>query len=57
MDSWEAGRNGMLVEETLRTCKQYHTVSCREESEDHRYNIYNIILLQGKMKTVVRWVT
>ena len=47
----------MLVEETLRTCDQYHTASYREESEEHRYNIYNIIVLQGKMQTVVRWVT
>ena len=32
MDTWDAGRHGMLVEYTLHTCTQYLTAAFREES-------------------------
>ena len=57
LDAWEAGHHGMLVEETLRTCAQYLTAACREESEEHRDKTYYILVLRGKLQTAVRWIT
>ena len=47
----------MLVEETLRTCAQYLTAACREESEEHRANIFHNLVLRRKLRTAVRWIT
>ena len=47
----------MLVEENLRTCAQYLTVSHREYSEEHRANTYHILVLRGKLQTAVRCIT
>ena len=57
MDAWEAGRHGMLVEKTLWTCEQYHTASCREDSEDNRFKTYHSLVLQGNLQMVARWIT
>ena len=56
MDAWEAGQHGMMVEDTLRTCEKYHTASCREEYEEHRSKTYHILVLQGKLQKVARWI-
>ena len=45
LDAWEAGFHGMLVEETLHTCRQYFTTSCREDSEYHRDKTYHSLVL------------
>ena len=47
----------MLVEETLRTCAQYLTDTCRENSKEHRAKTYHILVIQGKMRATVRWIT
>ena len=47
----------MLVEETLRTCAQYLTAARREESKEHRDNTYHRLVLQGNLRTAVRWIT
>ena len=47
----------MLVENTLWICEQYHTASCREESEDNRFKTYHSLVLQGKLQTMARWIT
>ena len=57
LNRWEAGRHGILVEEILRTCAQYLTVAHREETNEHRAKTYHILVIQGKLKTAVRWIT
>ena len=41
----------MFVEETLRTCAQYLTAACREESEENRAKTYHKMVLRGKLQT------
>ena len=47
----------MLVEETLRTCTQYLATACVEECKYHRTKTYHSLVLQGNLRTVVRWIT
>ena len=47
----------MLMEETLRTCTQYLTSAYREETEEHRAKTYHSLVLRGKLRTAVRWIT
>ena len=54
LDDREAGRHGMLVEETLRTCVQYLIAARREESEEHRAKTHHSLVLQLKLQTTVR---
>ena len=46
----------MLVEDTMRTCAQYLTATCREDSEDHRAKTYHSLVLRGKLRMAVRWI-
>ena len=57
LDAWEAVKHGMLVEDTLRTCAHHLTVARREESTEHRARTYHILVLRGKLRTAVRWIT
>ena len=57
LDALEAGHHGFLVEEILRTCAQYLTPACREESEDHRAETFHILVLRGKLLMAVRCIT
>ena len=45
LEGWEAGRLGVFVEENLRMCTQYLTVTRREESDEHRSKTYHILVL------------
>ena len=54
LDACEAGRHGMLVEETLLKCTKYLTVACREESEEHRTKTYHSLVLRGNLQKTVR---
>ena len=47
----------MLVEETLRACEEYHTVAQREATLEHRAQTYHSLVLRGKLRTLVRWIT
>ena len=47
----------MLVEDTLRSCTQYLTAVCREETAEHRAKSYHSLVLRGKLGTAVRWIT
>ena len=47
----------MLVEDTLRTCAHYITVICRGGSAEHRAQTYHSMVLRGKFRTAVRWIT
>ena len=47
----------MLVEDTLRTCAEYLTVARREETAEHRSQTYCSLVLRGKLRTAVPWIT
>ena len=57
LDAWEAGRYEMLVEDTLRSSTQYLTPVRREETTEHRSKIFHGLVLRGKLRTAVKWVT
>ena len=57
LDTWEDIKYGMLMEDTLCMCAQYLTVACREDSEEHQAQAYHTLVLQGKMRMVVQWIT
>ena len=47
----------MLVEDTMRTCAEYLTAAWREEMAKHRAQTYHSLVLRGKLRTAVRWIT
>ena len=47
----------MLVEDTLHTCAQYLTAARKEEYTDYRAKTFHSLVLRGKLRTVVRWIT
>ena len=51
--SWEDGKHGILVEDTLRSCIEYLTVSQREESAEHREQTNHSLVLWGKVQMAV----
>ena len=57
MDAWGEGKHAMLVEDTLRACREYLTLARREETAEHRAQTYHSLLLRGKLQTAVRWIT
>ena len=57
LDAWAEGKHSMLVEDTLRTCREYLTIARREEMVEHRSQTYHILVLRGKLRTAVRWIT
>ena len=57
LDAWEAGRYEMLVEDTLRSSTQYLAAVCREETAEHRAKTFHGLVLRGKLRTAVRWIT
>ena len=57
LDAWEEGQQAMLVEHTLRSCAQYLTAVRRNESAEHWAKTYHILVLRGKLRMVVRWIT
>ena len=57
LDAWEAGSYMILVEDTLRSSTQYLTTVCREETVEHRAKTFHGLVLRGKLRTAVRWIT
>ena len=47
----------MMVEDTLRSSTQYPTAGRREETAEHRAKTFHGLVLRGKVRTAVRWVT
>ena len=45
------------MEYTLHTCTEYLNVACREESAEHQAQTYHSLLLQGKLRTAMQWIT
>ena len=57
MDAWEDSKHVMIVEDTLHTCTEYLTVSQRDESAEHQAQTLHILVLGGKLRMAVRWIT
>ena len=57
LDTGEAGHFAMLVEDTLKSSTQYLTAVHREETAEHRANTFHGLVLRGKLRTAVRWIT
>ena len=57
LDAWAEGKHLMLAEDTLRACGEYLTVSRREETAEHRSQTYHSLVLRGKLRTAVQWIT
>ena len=47
----------MLVGDTLRSCEDYLTAAQREETAEHRAQTYHSLVLRGKLRSAVRWIT
>ena len=47
----------MIVEETLHTCTHYPATARSEDSEEHNAKTYHRLVLQGKLRKEVRWIT
>ena len=57
LDAWGEGKHAMLVEDTMQACREYLTVAWREEMAEHRSQTYHSLMLHGKLRTAVRWIT
>ena len=57
LDPWAEGNHRMLVEETLWTYVEYLTIAQREDMAEHRSQTYYILVLCGKLRKAVRWIT
>ena len=57
LDTWEDGQNQMLVKETDHTCNQYLSKARRDNSEEHRAKTFHSLVLRGKLRTVLQWIT
>ena len=57
LDAWAEGKHSMLVEDTLQACGEYITVAGREETAEHRAQTYHSLVLRGKLRMAVRWIT
>ena len=55
--AWVAGKHAMFVGYTLRSCEEYLTADRREETAEHWAQTYHILLLRGKLRSAVRWIT
>ena len=47
----------MLIGDTLKSCEDYWTAAQREETVDHRSQTYHSLVLRGKLRSAVRWIT
>ena len=47
----------MLVGNTLRSCEEYLTAARREETAEHRAQTYHSLVLRGKLRSAVIWIT
>ena len=57
LDAWGEGKHTILVGDTLRSCKEYLTAARREETAEHRAQTYHSLVLRGKVRSTVRWIT
>ena len=46
-----------MVKDTVQTCKKYLAKACGEETEEKRAIIYTRLILCGKLRAAVHWIT
>ena len=57
LDAWGAGKHAMLVGDTLSSCEEYPTAARKEETAEYRSQTYHSLVLHGKLRSAVRWIT
>ena len=57
LDAWGSGKHAMLVGDTLRSCEDYLTAARREETAKHRAQTYHSLVLRGKLRSAIIWIT
>jgi hypothetical protein len=57
MDSWEEQKFDMLVQDTERTALAQLAKSRGGSTPEQRAKTYNRLILQGKLRAAVRWLT
>ena len=57
LDAWGEGKHVMLAEDTLQACKEYLTIAQREDTAEHWAQTYHSLVLRGKLRMAVRWIT
>ena len=57
INAWGGGKHAVLVGDNLRSCEEYLTAARREETAEHRAQTYHSLVLHGKLRSAVRWIT
>ena len=57
LDAWAEGKHLMMAEDMLQACGEYLTVAWREETPENRAQTYHSLVLRGKLRTAVRWIS
>ena len=57
LNTWGEGKHAILVGDTLRSCEDYLIAARREEKAEHRAQTYHSLVLCGKLRSAVRWIT
>ena len=57
IDAWEAREHVILVEDMGHTYAQYLSTIRGGDSLEHRAYIYHSLVLRGKLRLAVRWIT
>ncbi len=57
MDAWEAGKYNMLVQDTERDMQAYLSSKQKGTTPAQRLSIYHRLVLQGKLRQAVRYLT
>eukprot|EP00957_Ditylum_brightwellii_P201833 15327426-Ditylum_brightwellii.AAC.1 len=57
MDLWEKGDYTVLVEDTIKVNKRQQPMGQHNKSAEHIRRVYTQMLLQGKLRQAVLWVT
>ena len=57
MDAWAEGKHYILVEDTLQACMEYLNIAWRKETAEHRAQTYHSLVICGKLRMMVWWIT
>ena len=57
MDAWEEGKFDMLVQSTVRTAESYLSLARGQETQEQRAKRFNDLVLAGKLRSAVRYIT
>ena len=57
LNTWEDGQHHMMVKDTMHTWNHFLTASCWDDTEDQRWRTYTSLVLHGKLRAAVWWIT